>query len=598
MNKAIKLCIILLLVGIITQAQTVWTSTQSGSWGSSTTWTRTGSGGGTSATPPTSLGNNQRVVITSGHTVTQSASDLELNGSARLNIENGGKLNMGNSRGITMKHNNCQFNINNGTYENNSAGNGGNILIEKGTFTWKDASLFISGNLDFKTDANGSMENVCLRVKQNSNIEGLGASNSYATITDVYWLTGVSSTGNFTVSSSSFLNVTNLRIAVGSTSGYAEFLNSTITGTIFSIYANDELKTTSLGGSPSLAYYCADALSPNLSAFAGTKTNNCAISQAQSCVGIPSADTDGDGINDELDDYPTDIHRAFKSPYPSAGYATLMFEDLWPYKGDYDFNDLVIDYKYETVTNGSNNVVEINYTFVLKAIGAGLRNGFGFQLDNIAPDKITSVSSITKTNNVSWLTLNANGTEAGQTFANVVLFDNVYKSLQWTGIGNMVNVYLDGPNANPYVTPDTTRFTITFLSNGVAPSGGTVSASALPTSAFNPYLICGEEGSWNQLRNKEIHLPNRVPTSKASTTYFGTQDDDSNPGTGKYYKTAENLPWAIEVFEAIPHMKEKQDISTGYNNFIPWAESNGSSFTSWFTNSPGNRNNSNLYIQP
>ncbi|MCG9880169.1 MAG: LruC domain-containing protein [Bacteroidia bacterium] len=598
MKKILNTFVILTLVSFLSQAQTVWTSTTSGAWSSASTWTRTGSGGGTSATPPASLGNNQRVVITSGHTVTQSSSDLELNGSARLTIENGGKLNMGNNRGITTKHNNCQFNINNGTYENTTAGSGGNVLLEKGTFNWKDASVFISGNLDFKTDVNGSMDNICLRVKQNSKLEGLGSSSNYTTIKDVYWLTGVSNTGNFTVKSSSYINATNWRIVVGSNSGYAEFENSTITGSIFSIYANDELITTSLSGNPSLANYCTDKITGGLGAYSGTKTNSCAIAQAQSCVGIPSADADGDGIIDDLDDYPNDVNRAFNSPYPSTGYATLMFEDLWPFKGDYDFNDLVIDYKYNTITNGLNQVVEVKYTFVLKAIGAGLRNGFGFQLDNIAPDKITSVSTITKTNNVSWLTLNANGTEAGQTFANVVLYDNVYKSLQWSGIGQMVNVYLDGPNANPYVTPDTTEITITFLNNGVAPSGGVVTASELPSSAFNPYLICGEEGSWNQLRNKEIHLPNRVPTSKANTALFGTEHDDSNPATGKYYKTAENLPWAIEVFEAIPYMQEKQDISTGYNNFIPWAESNGSSFTSWFTNSTGNRNNANLYIRP
>jgi len=576
-------------------AQTVWTSKASGSWSAAATWTRTGSGGGTSATPPASLGNNQRVVITGGFTVTQSSNDIELDGSARLTIQNGGKLNMGNNRNFKQKDDNNQFVINNGTYENNTAGNGGNLLIEGGTLNWYNASVFVSGNLDFKKFNNCSLNNVCLRVKQNTLIDEVGTATTIANFTDVTLVTGISSTGNFGVKKSR-LSVSNWNIKVGSNSGTAEFENSTITGSITALDGNDEIKVSSLAGSPSLGIYCADQISPNLNSFSGTKTNNCTVARAISCSGIPTSDADSDGVNDNLDDFPTDPYRAFKTPFPTSGYATLMYEDLWPFKGDYDFNDLVVDYKYETVTNGLNQVVEVKYTFVLKAIGAGLNNGFGFQLDNISPDKISSVSANSKTHNASWLTLNPNGTESGQTFANVIIFDDVYKSLQWPGIGSMVNVHLSGPGANPYVTPDTTQITVTFINNGTAPSGGTLAASALPSSAFNPYLIVGDSNR-GQIRNKEIHLPNRVPTSKASTAYFGTGADDTNPTAGKYYKTAENLPWAIEIFEAIPHMQEKIDISQGYNNFLIWAESNGSSFTGWFQNSTGNRNPDNLYIR-
>lgn len=576
-------------------AQTVWTSVGNGAWTSAATWSRSGTSGGTSSTPPNSLGNSQRVVI-NGHTVTMSNS-LSLDGSARLTIQNSGKLSMDNGQNFEMKSNSNQFIINNGTYENVSPSNSGNFGIDAGTITWTNASVVIGGNLEFKTNASGSMTNVCMQIGGNTGIEGLGSSLSRAILTDVYMVTGKSGSGNFSVTSSSFLTVSNWRIKVGSNSGNTEFSNSNIQGSIYSIDGNDKITTSSLTGSPSLAYYCADVLSPNLNSFSGTKINNCSLATAQNCTGIPPLDADGDGVIDNLDDFPTDGFRAFRVPYPTTGYATLLFEDLWPFKGDYDFNDLVIDYKYETISNSSNNVVEVKYTFVLKAIGAGLHNGFGFQLDNIAPNKITSVSANPKTNNATWLSLNANGTEAGQTFANIILFDDVFKSLPWPGTGSMVNVYQTGPNANPYVTPDTTRITVTFLNNGVAPSGGTLAASSLPSSAFNPYLICGEQGSWNQLRNKEIHLPNRIPSSKASNLYFGQGIDDSNPSIGRYYKSDTNLPWAMEIFESIPHMKEKLDFSTGYNYFLPWVQSNGTTNTTWFQNNPGNRNNANLYIR-
>jgi len=62
--------------------------------------------------------------------------------------------------------------------------------------------------------------------------------------------------------------------------------------------------------------------------------------------------------------------------FPATGFGTLAFEDLWPGKGDYDFNDLVLDYKFEITTNSSNYINEVVGTFVIKAFGAGLENGF------------------------------------------------------------------------------------------------------------------------------------------------------------------------------------------------------------------------------
>jgi hypothetical protein len=75
-------------------------------------------------------------------------------------------------------------------------------------------------------------------------------------------------------------------------------------------------------------------------------------------------DTDGDGVSDTKDDYPNDPNKAFDNIYPSNdAFGTLAFEDLWPAKGDYDFNDLVVDYNINQVTNAQNMIVEIECTF-------------------------------------------------------------------------------------------------------------------------------------------------------------------------------------------------------------------------------------------
>ena len=57
-------------------------------------------------------------------------------------------------------------------------------------------------------------------------------------------------------------------------------------------------------------------------------------------------DKDGDGVADSQDEYPEDAERAFNNySLGENTFGTLLFEDLWPSFGDYDLNDLVIDYK-------------------------------------------------------------------------------------------------------------------------------------------------------------------------------------------------------------------------------------------------------------
>ncbi len=295
-------------------------------------------------------------------------------------------------------------------------------------------------------------------------------------------------------------------------------------------------------------------------------------------------DTDNDGVADADDQYPNDQYKAFNNNFPAAGFGTLMYEDLWPGKGDYDFNDLVVDYRLNTITNADNNIVEMSFTFVTRAIGGSLHNGFAFQLDGINPSKITSVTG-SKASGAQWISLNANGTEAGQTNnANILVFDDAYKLLPTQAGFSFVNVYPGSPNSGT----DTTIILVKFLSNGVAPSGGTLNYSAFNTGLFNPYLIAGQD------RGKEIHLADKVYTDKMNLTYLGKDQDRTNPSSGKYFKTADNLPWAINVDTSIPFATEKTDISKAYLKFIDWASSGGNSSVNWFLNLDGNRNNIKL----
>ncbi|GAB1447234.1 hypothetical protein MASR2M44_02260 [Bacteroidota bacterium] len=301
---------------------------------------------------------------------------------------------------------------------------------------------------------------------------------------------------------------------------------------------------------------------------------------SSNCLPLPVIqDADSDGVTDANDAYPSDATRAYNNMYPAAGKGTLMFEDLWPTTGDYDFNDYVASYRYNVVTNASNKVVEIKFTLTTRAIGASLKNGFGLQFDNIAPAKVTSVTG-TQTHNAVWVSTAANGTENGQTFANVIFFDDAFKILPSPG-GSGVNV----DPANPYATPVDLNVTVSF---NTAPG----EAIGINDLNLNPYLIV------NQERGREVHLAGGLPTSKANTALFGTGQDATNPGIGKYYKTKNNLPWAIAVEAEIPYPKTKVDILEVYKNFASWAESSGASSADWYLDMPGYRDTNKLYDEP
>ena len=293
-----------------------------------------------------------------------------------------------------------------------------------------------------------------------------------------------------------------------------------------------------------------------------------------------SNDSDGDGVPDADDDYPYDPDRAFDNYYPATGYSTLAYEDLWPGKGDYDFNDLVLDFKFQMVTNSSNKVVEIFGTFIIKAFGAGYENGFGFQLanDNVAQSHITVTGYDLQE---GYITLNANGTEAGQSKPTIIVYDNTFNIMQHPGQGIGVNT----DQSAPYVTPDTLNITMEFTHN-------TYTLAQIDIPNFNPFIIV------NQNRGVEVHLPDYEPTDLVDQGYFGTFDDDSDPLTGKYYKTQNNLPWAINIYESFDYPKEKIQIPNAYYHFVEWAESGGTSYPDWYQDNPGYRNESNIYSPP
>ena len=255
-------------------------------------------------------------------------------------------------------------------------------------------------------------------------------------------------------------------------------------------------------------------------------------------------DADGDGVADGDDAFPNDPTRAYITYFPAAGRQTLAFEDLWPSKGDYDFNNLIVNVKVALSRDASLNWVSADYEVALDAVGAGLSSGLAMRLVN--------ANKQTKANMIAGITGDAS---ADPDVTNGLIIFNNPNEIQSQYYTNT------DPNQST-TTPDTAKFTINFSAND--------GSAILPDF----YIFRSNE------RGKEVHLPGFAGTSAADPSLYNT-DDDVN-GT---YKTASGLPWAMELImdgNSFKHPNEAVDMIEAYPNFGNWANSGGSSNTDWY----------------
>lgn len=292
--------------------------------------------------------------------------------------------------------------------------------------------------------------------------------------------------------------------------------------------------------------------------------------------GLPKADycdldDDNDGVKNCDEDYRDDPLRAYNNYYTG----TLGYEDLWPGKGDYDFNDLVVAYNTNQVTDAANNIKDIKTTYTVKAVGGAIHHGFGVQVDGLSPSLIESTTGTQSTQ--SLVTFDGKGLESGQTDAVLIAYDDIFDHIDHVSGEAFINT----------IKGNTSIATVDFQTDLTLTSA--ISPASIGLPPYNPFIFV--RGN----RGMEIHLADEKPTDLANVAAFGTVDDDSNPGTGRYYRTSDNLPWAIHIDGTFDYPKEYSPIGTAFNNYTSWANSNGSVFTDWYLDLPGYRNAANIY---
>jgi LruC domain-containing protein len=257
-------------------------------------------------------------------------------------------------------------------------------------------------------------------------------------------------------------------------------------------------------------------------------------------------DTDGDGYSDDIDAYPTDSSMVQADYAPASDvYGSVAYEALWTNKGDYDFNDVVIDYQYKYGKDVSGKVRQVEVSMKVNTI-ADYKDGIGIMFEGMA-DKISSVSGV---GNVTGISV-TNGIEDGNGADGVIIISTDQK--------------------NEIVT---LNVTINFSDNGNG-----VEKASLGDAPHNIFIFS------QSTRGREIHLPGNKYTAKMDTNYFNTGDDSTSESTQTTtFKTADELPWALHIAEKFDYPKEGKSIVEAYSKFDDWAQSGGSASQDWYSN--------------
>lgn len=265
--------------------------------------------------------------------------------------------------------------------------------------------------------------------------------------------------------------------------------------------------------------------------------------RADSDVALPEGTAAVDPIND----------GSMRYHFPAKGsYGTVMFEDLFPEIGDYDFNDFVVGYNANILaTGGSNGGYSDGITLKLqiRAIGGEKPYQFGFEITPLHSDIAKENMEITADGEIGIEMISEGDSPA--TF--IVTNTNTLKD------GKFYNTEKSSATAMPTVTLKIER------NNKSAPEEIIAQFSKLLFSSSLNFFIR------NTNTKEEIHLKGYDVTK-----YAKNENSD--------FSNKDNFVWGIKVPALIPHAIEKVDFTEAYPDFAGWVQSGGTNNADWYNN--------------
>lgn len=223
---------------------------------------------------------------------------------------------------------------------------------------------------------------------------------------------------------------------------------------------------------------------------------------------------------------PEDDQPTVKPDESESMKGTLAFEDVWPNGGDYDMNDVIVEYERKVFFNNLNMVTKIEDTFKPVYDGATYTNAFAYQTDKEQLGKVTLPE----------------GAIMEEETSSIIVYPNNKASM-----GKTYTIMREF--ASPFDKQN--------------------------MKAYNPYIIVNYVKGERQ--RKEVHLPKTKATSMADQTLIGTKDEAYYLDRSGAYPFAIDIPvWNFKPVTETKHIDEE------YPRFKKWADSKGVSDEDWY----------------
>lgn len=289
--------------------------------------------------------------------------------------------------------------------------------------------------------------------------------------------------------------------------------------------------------------------------------SNGKISFAIGADAAPAAMTRGGG---------NDYDKVIYVPAVRGGWGTLMFEDLWPAYGDYDFNDFVLNYKIQLYANNKNMVRWMQIGVRVKAIGGTLPYTPHLRMKGVKGGEIAEIEDLSREAGYGGMNVPDDAELVQLNPGNNVKDPAV---LEFRGISTkkhapVGSAYLNTERGQEMADDD--LITVVYfieLRNSVAQSG-------LTFDSFDFFLSDAD--------GKEIHFGGVEPTAAGMAVYERESKNANTVKAPTFYYSNDRMVWAINIPENIPHAYEDIDFLKAYPDFAEWVQSGGNAAKDWY----------------
>ena len=251
------------------------------------------------------------------------------------------------------------------------------------------------------------------------------------------------------------------------------------------------------------------------------------------------------------------------------GWGTIMFEDLWPSYGDYDFNDLVFNYKVQLYMNNKNKIRSMLIGVRVRAVGGSLPYDLYLSLLGVNGgeiDRIEPVSSKNASSECALVALNS----ANNVKDNAVLkFENIRQNANKPA----GSIYLNTEKGYEMADKDLVEvsYLVTFRNE--------IKLDNLAFDTFD-FFIAREQEDGSRM---EIHMGGFPATPEGLAYYETSKKESSNINNSvKPYFSNSNLVWGINVPTDISHAYESGNFLKAYPKFKQWVLSGGFENENWY----------------